>query len=171
MYHAANLQPAETNFINGLPSNISGGGIDPGIVNKTTNDFINTGGDPNKGAQVLGSAISSASAVSVSKAFATACTYSSAKASAFSESFAQLCINAVQSKDVVYSFKCVSSFSVSIVLLVVTGQTAVAKTCVSSFTTYVIQQGGCATFVTVIIQTFIQVIVSISAPTATFIFG
>lgn len=132
---------------------------------------MNTAGDPNKGAQVLSVAISNASAVSVSKAFANAVTFSSAKASAFSESFAQLCINAVQSQNIAFSFKCVSSFSVSIVLLVVTGQTAVAKTCVSSFTAYIIQQGGCATFVTVIIQTFIQVIVSISAPTATFIFG
>lgn len=121
--------------------------------------------------QALSSAVASSSAVSVAKGFSSAVTSSSAKATAYSNSFAQLCINAAQSQDVTFVFKSVSSFSISLVFLVVTGQQAVAKTCAQAFTSYIINAGGCDQFVVVLIQSFIQITVSIASNTQVTLFG
>jgi hypothetical protein len=119
----------------------------------------------------LSSAISSSNAVSVSKGFSVAVASNPSSATAFTNSFAQLCVNAANSGDVTFATKTVASFSLSIVFLVVTGNTAVAKTCASAFTSYIISAGGCSEFVVVIIQTFIQITVSLTAKTTVNIFG
>ena len=93
------------------------------------------------------------------------------KATQFSNSFAQLCINAAQTQDTTFVLKSVASFSLSLVFLVSTGQQEVAKTCASAFTSYIISAGGCDQFVVVLIQSFIQITVSIASNTQVVLFG
>lgn len=167
------LQDEESDIIDNLPSDIvpDGTSVDTAVVQDVNSSLQQNENDPSSGAEALNSALSSATAVSVSKGFSTAVVSNPSAASAYTNSFAQLCINAANSGDVTYVTKTVSSFSLSIVFLVVTGNVAVARTCASAFTTYIISAGGCSEFVVIIIQTFIQITVSLTSRTTVNIFG
>ena len=160
-------------MLNKVPKDVVGGdtNVDTSAVQTVNSSLQQHVNDPKSGSQALNSALSSANAVSVSKGFSFACVNNPSSASAYTESFAQLCINAANSGNPVYATKTVASFSLSIVFLVVTGNVAVAKTCASAFTSYIISAGGCSEFVVVIIQTFIQITVSLTTRTSVTIFG
>lgn len=162
-----------SNVVKNLPANVTGGGnttVDAAVVNSVNTQLLNTAGDPKSGAQALNQSIATSNAVSVAQGYAQAVATASAQATVITHSFAQLCINAVQTQNIAFSLKCVSSFSLSIIYLVVIGETTVARTCVTAFTSYIIQQGGCAQYVNIIIQSFIQIIISIGANVSTYVF-
>jgi hypothetical protein len=155
-----------------LPSDIVPGGtsIDTSTVQQVNSSLQENVNDPSSGAQALSSSLSSSNAVSVSKGFSLAVASEPSSAVSYTNSFAQLCINAANSGDVSYVTKTVASFSLSVSFLIVTGNVAVARTCANAFTSYVVS-AGCSDFVVVIIQTFIQITVRLTSKTTVNIFG
>ena len=167
------LQTQEKNVLGNVPSDIAVGGttVDTGVVQDVNSSLQQNVNDPKSGSQALSSSLSSANAVSVSKGFSVAVANNPASATAFSNAFAQLCVTAAQSGNAAFATKSVASFSLSIVFLVVTGNVALAKTCASAFVSFVTTAGGCSDFVVVILQTFIQITVSLTTKTTVNIFG
>ena len=172
---AGTVRPEEADVVDKLPKQITGSNedtaIDTSAAQSVASDVLSNVDDPKAGASALSSAVSSSTATSVAKGFSSAVASTPSKAPQLSHGFAQLCINVAQSSNVVLLTKCVSSFSISIVFLVVTGEVAVAKTCVQEFTSFIISSGGCSEFVAVILQIFVQITVTLVSPTKTILFG
>jgi len=163
----------ESEVVEDLPSDIvsDGTSVDTSVAADVENSLQENEDDPDGGADALDSALSSANVVTVSKGFSRAVASNPSSASALSESFAQLCIRAAKSGDVTFVKKSVSSFSLSLVFLVINGNTSLARTCASSFTSFIVSSGGCSEFVVVIIQTFIHITVNLTTKTSVTIFG
>lgn len=143
--------------------------VDTSIAADTFNKVqsaMNQGNDHSAAAQAAFDHLTSGndgSTVSVSKGMADFLSVHGDKAGDIGKSFGELVIKAKDDEKTV--IKCVHSVTVTVVLLIVKKQVEVAKTCFSSFISFLVAKKQCDVFVVKVVEIFIKLITAVVVPT------